>query len=241
MERLSKNDLDSVGINLLPGVMGAALWVIEYLSTDSVGEFRVSDVSNYMVTKMGISTSRQAVHAALSNAVKKKFCHKSNRGYSIMKLGQDVLLNQMHKEKVVLIEPGKPFAAGMKLETIFSSMSGFIKISDPYVDIKTLDILYRCAGIGLAIRILTSQIKDETSFNHEISKLQHEGCDIEVRKVSTGTLHDRYIIDGKHFWLSGNSLNNIGKKESFIVALDGDIYTSMLNTFNSRWQSSISI
>ena len=158
-----------------------------------------------------------------------------------MKLGQDELLRQIQKEKVVFIEPGKPFAAGMKLEAIFSSMKGVIRICDPFVDVKTLDVLYRSATPGLMIKLLTIQIKDSSSFKREVLKLQHEGYNIDVRTVSAGQLHDRYFIDDIHFWLSGNSLNNIGRKESFVVALNGDIRKSMLQTFDSRWQSAITI
>lgn len=241
MNRLDKNELESVNVHSFPDVMSVALWVIEYLSTDTSNQFGSSEIANYMTDKLGISTSRQAVHMALTKAVSKKFCHKANKGFSIMKIGQDELLKQTQKENVVFIEPGKPFAAGMKLEEIFSSTKGIVKISDPYVDIKTLNVLYRCPTPGLVIKLLTVQIKDQVNFKHEILKLQQEGYNIEVRTISAGDLHDRYFIDDNHFWLSGNSLNNIGRKESFIVRLDGDIRKSMMQTFDSRWQSAITI
>ena len=69
MPRIDKNELSSIDIHSLPDVMSVALWVIEYQSTDSVSQFGASDISNYMVEKLGISTSIQAVHAALKKAV----------------------------------------------------------------------------------------------------------------------------------------------------------------------------
>lgn len=241
MDRIDKQKLESIDIHSLPDVMSIALWVMEYLNNDSSEYYGASKIAQYMVEELGISTSRQAVHAALVRAVSKKFCHKKNDGFGLMKLGQDELSKQMQKEKVVLLEPGKPFAAGMKVESIFSSMKGLIKISDPYVDIKTLDVLYRSANIGIPIRILTSQIKDESTIKREMQKLHHEGMDIEMRKVMAGVLHDRYFIDDNNFWLSGNSLNNLGKKESFIVMLGADMRNTLNQTFDSRWQASISI
>lgn len=240
MHRLDKKELEKMDIHALPDVLSLSLWVMEYLSEELENYFGASDISNYLTKKLGISTSRQAVHAALTSAVKKKLCHKDKKGFSIMKLGQDELLKQMQKERVVYIEPGKPFTAGTKLESIFESMTGTLKISDPYIDVKTLDVLFR-SNVSLPLRILTVNIKDEASFQRELTKFQHEGYNIEVRKISQGDLHDRYFIDDKHFWLSGNSLNNLGKKESFIVALDGDIRKSMLQVFDSRWQSGIVI
>ena len=91
----------------------------------------------------------------------------------------------------------------------------------------------------LSIRILTSQIANEERFKRDLEKMRVEGINIEVRKIDKGILHDRYFIDDEHFWLSGNSLNNLGKKESFIVMLSDGIRQSMLQTFNSRWQSAI--
>ncbi len=241
MHRLDKKELESIDVHSLPDVMSTALWIMEYLSTDAGESFGASEIANYMIQKLGISTSRQAVHSALTKAVSQKFCHKNKKGFSLMKLGQEELMKQIQKERVVLIEPGKPFAAGIKVESIFSSMKGVIKISDPYVDVKTLDVIYRSANIGLPIRILTVQIKDEPSFKREIQKLHHEGLDIEVRQTSGGVLHDRYFIDDNIFWLSGNSLNSLGKKESFIVMLSSDMRNTINQTFDSRWQSATSV
>lgn len=241
MPRLDKKELEAIDVHSLPDVMSIALWVMEYLSDDSNVSFGASEIANYMIEKLGISTSRQAVHLALTKAVSKKFCHKTKTGFSLMKLGQEELIRQMQKERVTLIEPGKPFAAGMKVESIFAGMKGTIKISDPYVDVKTLDVIYRSANIGLPIRILTVQVKDEAAFKREVQKLHHEGMDIEVRKISSGILHDRYFIDDNNFWLSGNSLNSLGKKESFIVTLSSDMRNTVNSTFDSRWNSGVSI
>lgn len=238
MPAIKKTELESINVHSLPDVLSVSLWTMEYLTTDTKNYFGASEIAQYIITKLGISTSRQAVHAALTSAVSRKLCHKNKTTFTLMKLGQDELSQQMQKEKIVLLEPGKPFAAGIKIEKIFSSMKGTIKISDPYLDIKTLDIIYRVANTGLPLRLLTSQIKDEPTVKREIQKLAHEGMDIEVRKTNSSVLHDRYFIDKDNFWLSGNSLNNIGKKESFIVILGEDIRNSMERTFDSRWQSS---
>jgi hypothetical protein len=241
MARIDKQQLESIDIHSLPDVMSIAFWVMEYLNNGSFEYFGASKIAQYVVEKLGISTSRQAVHAALTKAVSKKFCHRKNDGFGLMKLGQDELLKQMQKEKVILLEPGKPFAAGIRVDAIFSSAKNVLKISDPYVDIKTLDVIYRCIGQGLTIKLLTAQVNNESNFKREIQKMILEGFNIEVRRVSTGVLHDRYFMDDTHFWLSGNSLNNLGKKESFIVMLGDDVQRSMSQTFDSRWQSAITI
>lgn len=241
MDKIEKQTLESIDIHALPDVMSVALWVIEYTSSEESNYLGASEVARYMIKRLGISTSRQAVHAALTKAVSKKFCHKNKKGFGLMKLGRDELLKQMNKETVIFLEPEKPFTAGVKVESIFSGMKGIIKISDPYVDIKTLDLIHRSMNINVPIRLLTVQIKDESMVKREIQKLQIEGFDLEIRKLPSGVLHDRYWMDNNNFWLSGNSLNNIGKKESFVIMLGGDMRNTLNQTFDSRWASAISV
>jgi len=238
MQRIPKKELESFDVHLLPDVRSISFWVMEYLSNEKSDRFGSTKIAKYIVDELGISTSKQAVQAALTKAAKAKLCHKEKGGFKLMKSGQDELLKQMRKGRVILLEPGKPFSAAVELGNIFSQMKGVIRISDPYIDEKTLDYF---SDSKLTIRILTSQITNVERFKRDLNKLQSEGISIEVRKISKGILHDRYFIDDKHFWLSGNSLNNLGKKESFIVMLGDDVRHSMLQTFNSRWQSAIVI
>lgn len=242
MNKIPKNELESFDVHILPDVLSISLWVIEYLSNEKNDRFGSTEISKHIVDNLGISTSKQAVQAALTKAAKEKLCHKEAGGFKLMKSGQDELLKQMRKGRVTLLEPGKPFSAGIELGNIFSQMEGVVRISDPYVDEKTLDVIHKhFSDSGLTIRILTAQISDEARFRRELGKLQAEGISIEVRKIDKRILHDRYFIDDKHFWLSGNSLNSLGKKESFIVMLSDGIRQSILQTFNSRWQSAIAI
>jgi len=241
MHRVDKSELRDVDVHALPDILSISLWVLEYLSDENKNTFGAAEVANYMIDDLGIRTSRQAVYAALKTATAKKFTHKDKRGFKIMKLGQDEIRKQNQEEKVIFIEPGKPFKAGMKVEAILTSTNGVLKISDPYVDVKTLDVLHRCAGITKKIKLLTSQVNKETSFSNEVKKLVIEGVDIEVRKMTRGILHDRYFMDDTNFWLSGNSLNSLGKKESFIVLLGEDVRSSMHKNFDSRWQSAVQI
>lgn len=242
MNKIPKEELEALDVHLLPNVRSITFWVMEYLGGDSSDRFGSTEIANYIVDNLRINTSKQAIHAALTKATKQKLCHKNKGGFKLMKSGQDELLKQMRKNRVTLLKPGKPFSAGIELGNIFSQMIGVVRISDPYVDEKTLDVLHKYfSEAGLTIRILTSQVTNKERFKRYLEKIRAEGIDIEVRKINKGILHDRYFIDDKHFWLSGNSLNNLGKKESFIVMLRDGIRQSMLQTFNSRWQSAITV
>ena len=87
----------------------------------------------------------------------------------------------------------------------------------------------------IKIKILTSNIKPKDQFQQSLSKLKVE-INIEVRQLDKGIIHDRYFIDSNGFWLSGNSINNLGAKESFIVRLeDKGIRDTLLKQFEGRW------
>ncbi len=119
-------------------------------------------------------------------------------------------------------------------------MIGVISINDPYVDDKTLDILHKHfvdANPSIRIRILTAHITRQDSFQRNLKTINMEGLNVEVRKITEVVTHDRYFIDNEHFWLSGNSLNGIGKKESFVVMLGDGMRCPMLKIFNSRWKT----
>ena len=236
MDRLPKEMLESFDVHLLPNTRGVSLWVLEYLSDNDNDRFSPKFVAEYMVESMGMSVSHKAVHTVLSRAVESKYCHKRADGFKIMKSGQDELMRQMSINRVVLIEPGKPFSAGVEVGTIFSQMVGPLCFNDPYVDEQTLDTLHRYfSDHKEPIRVLTQQIKNQGRFKSDLAKMVSEGIKIEVGKVNQKTLHDRYFIDNGSLWISGNSLNNIGQKESFLVRLDGSMRDSMLQAFNDRW------
>ena len=244
MNKISKEELESFDVHLFPDVLSVSLWIMEYLSSDTTKDFGSTEIARCAVDKLGVSMSRQAVHAALKKAAKKKLCHKEKNGFKLMKSGQEELLKQMRRDRITLLEPGKPFSAGVELGNVFSQVAGKeLKINDPYVDEKTLDVFHKhFSDKKISIKILTSKVNDEKRFKNSLAKIKIEGINVEVNKIGKGIIHDRYFIDDKHFWLCGNSLNNLGNKESFIVMLsDNAIYQSMLQTFNSRWQSATAI
>lgn len=244
IDRIAKKELESFNVHLFPDVLSTSLWIMEYLSDDTTKSFGPTEIARCAVDSLGISMTKQAVHLALTKATKKKFCHKEKNGFKLMRTGQEELLKQMRRDRITLLEPGKPFSAGVELGNLFSQVTGKeLKINDPYVDEKTLDVIHKhFSDKKISIKILTSKVNNEKRFKSSLTKIKIEGINIEVNKIRKGIIHDRYFIDDKHFWLCGNSLNNLGNKESFIVMLDDNaIYQSMLQTFNSRWQSATTV
>lgn len=228
---------DSIDIHSLDDLQLQALWVLEHLSDADKDRFSGASIANHLVESCGISTSRQAIRYALEK--EKSVVHKSKSGYKLMEPGKKKLRSLVGDSRVIFIEPGKPFSAkNVELKKIFSSLSGQIDVSDPYIDVQTLDSVFKNIDKKHKVRILTQNVIDKPKgvFQRHLNDLRNEGYQVEVGIYSNSDMHDRYIMDSKTFWLSGNSLNHLGSKESFIVRLGEDVRQSMSATFGNRWK-----
>ena len=229
-------------VHTLPALELKAYWVIDKLSTTSKDRFSASEVADYLVEKIGFPTSHQAIRYALNK--NKKACHKSGSGYKLMENGKNELKKYSGQQKVVFVDANKPFTAkNHTVKEIVGDSYKEIALCDPYVDQNTLDVIFSNLKKKVPIRVLTAKIIEKSigMFKRQLQDLKSEGFNIEVRTYSNSVLHDRYIMSERHFWLSGNSLNFLGEKESFLVLLGDDIRQSMLATFNSRWRVASSI
>ena len=227
---------NSVNPHLLSSNKLRAYWALDQLENEGSDRFSIGDIVRYLIEKKEISTSPQAIRYALQ--VEKSATNKNMKGYKLMQEGREQLQAIGQHEEVVFIESGKPFTAkNVELKGLFSSFTGIVRIADPYLDLNTLDVLFKVMNKNMETRILTNRVIDKPKgvFGRHLAELRQEGYRIEVGVYSSSDLHDRYIMDDDSFWLSGNSLNHLGKKESFIVKLDEDIRQSMIAAFNHRW------
>ncbi|MDO9183715.1 MAG: hypothetical protein Q7U04_14975 [Bacteriovorax sp.] len=231
----------SIDVHALADLQAKALWVLDNITDDNEDRFSAITISDYLIEKCGFNTSRQAITFALKRD--KKICNKNRDGYKLMEYGRKKLLEQT-RNNVIFIESGKPFSAkNIALKEVFSGFVGTVKICDPFVDIYTLDIIFKNIDKKSPVSILTANVIDRPNgtFRRHLEELKQEGFKIEVKIYKESTLHDRYMMDDKSFWLSGNSLNHLGKKESFLILLGSDIYQSMNSVFSNRWKVALPI
>ena len=236
---MSPNTKQAIDIHALPNLSLKAYLTIESLSASGKDRFSSTEIANFLIESVGIKTSRQAIEYALQ--IEADACHKNKQGYKLMQIGKDALHSH---NKVNFIDSGKPFfAKNFTVREIFGKHYKELSICDPYVDINTLDIIYKNFIKGVPIRILTANVIDKPQgiFKRQLADLIKEGFNIEIRIYNKSTLHDRYIISDNNFWLCGNSLNYLGNKESFIVLLGNDVRQSVLSTYNTRWKDSVAL
>lgn len=227
----------------LPNVKLKALWALMMLENNTENRFTSSQLANFLVEDHGINTSRQAIEYALQSD--RTCAHKNKSGYKIMAQGRDQVA-QHYKDSggIIMVESGKPYSAkNVELKKVFNTLQGTLSVSDPYLDVETLDTLVKNVSKRANVRFLTQHISDRPPgiVSRHLEQIRKEGYQIEVRVYSNSNLHDRYLMDNSVFWLSGNSLNGLGNKESFLVRLGEDVRQSMMTTFNQRWKVSTKI
>lgn len=226
---------DSIEIHNLDDIQLKGLWVLDKFS-DSENRLSSVEIANYLIEECGINTSRQAITYALEK--EKGIVHKNKGGYKLMEAGKKKL-DAGNSNSVIVVESGKPFSTkNVIVKDIFNNLKSPVLISDPYLDINTLDLIFKNLDKKKQTKILTHKIADKPSgtFSRHLGELRQEGFQIEIGVYLNTDLHDRYIMDDNSFWLSGNSLNYIGNKESFLVRLGEDVRQNMLATFNNRWK-----
>jgi hypothetical protein len=232
---------ESIDVHLLPDLKHQVLWALDMLSDQSEDRFAAAEIATFLVETCGISTYRQAVTKALDRSGNR--CHKNGAGYKLMEPGRRALADQI-SNRVIFIESGKPFTTkNIVLRDLLQRLKNRILICDPYLDVHTLDVLFKNVDKNIPVQILTRNIADKPAgtFHRHLAELRKEGFQIQVAQHTSSELHDRYIMDDHTFWLSGNSLNHLGNKESFLVALGEDVRQSMLMLFNSRWTAATKV
>jgi hypothetical protein len=227
---------DLPGIGELEEERLKALWILRVGQTGAdTPVMTPAEISNVLRDVYGVSLSRQRIEGLLTGergtvAKRKK---DGKRAYQLMQIGIDEV--ERAKPAVLLIEPERALSSLRDTEALLRGLSGTLKICDPYVDGRTLDLLGECGGAD-AIELLTANINKATAFKRDAKAFGRQyGHTLDVRVAAAGILHDRYVIHDKGMLLFGTSLNGLGFKQSFVVSLGQDIRASVSKTFDSYW------
>lgn len=229
---------NSIDLYSLPSTKLRCFWALDQLERKDKNRFSYTDIAYFLVEQMHIAVTPGSVQKSLERA--KGFVDKNKSGFLLMERGRRELLSA-DSDDTFFIEAGKPFSAKrIQLVKVFSELKGIIKICDPYLDSDTLLTIFRIVSKSTPIKILTKKISDKPagSIKQTLVELRKEGFDVEVMIYASSELHDRYILDDSCMWLSGNSLNHLGDKESFIVRLGKDVGQSTRALFDNRWRVS---
>ncbi|MCJ7786630.1 hypothetical protein MUP06_00205 [Patescibacteria group bacterium] len=222
------------------------LWVAkEKLDVRMLTAYEIADV---IVNVMENSIDARAIVNAFNRAKGKKIHIHDIDGetyYEIMGPGKEHLIKKTGEGSIAVyyFEPGKRYQSKRVLATnILADLKGVLKIVDPYGDTGTLDILSKAnvEDVQFLIRLDSLSEQNKRRFQRELQDFRSDHPNIKFRNYSKSEIHDRYIISSDKLIILGHSLKDLGSKESFAIKLDkqtaGDIFDTLIGTFNRRWK-----
>jgi hypothetical protein len=196
-----------------------------------------SEISVVLRDVYGVDLSRQRIDATLAKekgtVAKRKI--DGRRGYQLMASGSAEL--DTVTSAALFIDPAHGYRGLREAHILLAELGGDLRVCDPYADARTLDMLAECQRAD-SIRLLTQNIKKPDGFKQTVTVFAREhGMPLEVRKAPKGVLHDRYVIHDDGMLMFGTSLNGLGLKQSFVVALGEDMRSAALAAFEASWDT----
>lgn len=215
------------------------LWVLASAREMPDFEFLTpAEVADILRDAQGIHLPRQRVTAILAkeNGTVSRKRVKGKNQYKIMKAGLDLL--QPATQSAILVDPENALTHIRKFEEVLASLSGDLRVCDPYVENRTLDLLSECRS-ARSISLLTANILKESTLRRDLAAYEKGSFpSLEIRIANKTVLHDRYILHDEGMLLLGTSLNGFAKKQSFIVPLGPDIAQATGQAFGKVWSVS---
>jgi hypothetical protein len=213
------------------------LWVLAIAKDDpDLGYLTPAEIAEILCDAEGIRISRQRVAAILGKETRTVSRRRSGRRdrFRIMRAGEDELAKAT-PFSAILVDPQHALSQVRKVEELLNGLKGNLKICDPYVDKKTLDVLAECKGCS-RIELLTVNVQGESAFRRDLQAFAREhSIPLTVRVAPAARLHDRYIIHRDGMLISGASLNGLGKKQSFVITTGPDVQAATEAAFDRAW------
>lgn len=226
-------------IHCLDSDLDLALWVLEIAKRVLDPPYLTAAQIAHVVARVyGVARSRQKIQAELRKAgdLVHRRRVKGITSFAIMKKGEEVLHAYASPASVLLIESHTAFSGIRQVQDILDSLRGTLSICDPYIDNRTLDFLAEASSAS-HIRLLTMKVQKPSRLRRDYAAYHSQYGNLEIRVASSPTLHDRYIISDDSMFLLGQSLNGLGRKQSFIVRVGEDIRQETLAAFQRRWNA----
>ena len=214
------------------------LWVMRLGQNVGIEVMSPAEISVVLRDVYGYAIPRQRIEGML--AAEKATVARRTRGgrrvYQLMKPGAEEL--EGARSAVIFVEPSSGYSGLRETHALLAGMAGEVRVCDPYADLKTLDMLAECTT-ATTIRLLTENIKNKAGFKQAVKAFAVEHrTPLDVRVASPKLLHDRYAIHDDGMVLLGTSLNGLGLKQSFVIAMGPDIRATVLGFFEMTWQQS---
>lgn len=254
IEQLKELDLSEFpDFYKLKKILDKGLWILWVCKEKlDIKEMSASHISYVIKEVKELSIEKTRISNAFNRAGDKIHKKRENNAifYEIMKPGKDYLKSVSDQKSINLLYfvPEKRFTSKRLLvKNILNNLKGILKFIDPYIDIRTLDILkdLKNSEIRVLSKLTNLREPERKKFLRELKDFLRENINFHFKDYNKKDLHDRYIISQDSIILIGHSIKDLGAKESFAVVLDKetnrDIYKMINSTFDERWILSNSI
>ncbi|MDP8930704.1 MAG: phospholipase D family protein [Actinomycetota bacterium] len=230
------------GLPTLDAVVGderlLMLWVLHVgKERADITSMTPGEIEAVLRDVFGHRVSRQRVLATLARE-KESVARRRRRGknaFQLMQAGSQEVLGST--PRAIFVDPQNAIERVREVETIFAGLQGTVRICDPYVDPVTLTYVAECTSAH-EVRLLTVNVNKDRAFRRDLKIVGRQlGVSVLVKQAPRGLLHDRYVIHDDGMLLFGTSLNGLGLKQSFVVALGEDIHATLTKEFDRIWNS----
>lgn len=194
----------------------------------------------------GISAKRSALVKALARAGNRVSRRQGDEGtvYRLMLPGQRQALPLLSQGnlQVLRFDGSAPRTARQRITDLLATLSGTVRVCDPYYGLRTFDIL-DAVSRPTAVRFLTARTSDPPAkLSSALKDFKKERPRVEFRLTAAPhDLHDRYVVSGDSLLLVGHGLKDVGSKESFVVVLTATLAADLIRTvtasFDLRWSA----
>lgn len=236
---MKTNDHNSIRLKDCTSNLTKVIFAFTKIDGGMQRRLKAGDIREFLIESGRVNISQQAINSILGK--NKKYFNKGKEGYLLMDSGLELLNALVTDKTIYYLESGKPYSVrNIQMESFFLGLQNYALITDPYFDLKTIDLLYKNIDKNLHVKFITVNIKESSlsTIRSALNDIEVEGYKVDVRLYNMSPLHDRLIIDENSLWISGNSLNGLGSKESFIINAGSDIKEAMEAVFNRRWKVS---
>jgi len=231
--------------------MDAGLWTLVILKKE-LGldeEYFTADDISVILKIRGYPFKPAEITRGFTKAGKKidKIIVDGNPAFMIMEPGIKHLKQIKGNDEIetIFLDGTKHWTDYKQFSKIIQKTHGEIKILDKFYSRNSLQTIADF-GKQRKIKFLTAKLsgnETQTTFNLEYSKFKNEFKNVTTKIYSKEyELHDRYIITSDFLILLGRGLQEIGSKESFVIAFKNNVIKeikSLLESkFDERWKKS---
>jgi len=226
-----------------------ALWILEEKFDLYDQHFTDEEISTVLL-KRGIPFDPKEITKGFTRAGKN--VHKITNvigkpAYMITRWGKEHLgeLKGPGEIQVIFVDGKAPRSDYRQFSELAKHTKGEVKIVDKFYSRDSLNAIEEF-GHARKVRYLSAKLaanEDLAKFKRELQRFKKEYPNKEIRVYpKEHELHDRYAITNDFLILLGRGLQDIGGKESFVIAMKDivvkDIKATLDTKFEERWKKS---